>query len=225
MESKSRIWPSLGCCRSHKRGRSCGRLWFNGVLDPVLYVPAILGLWVLGLFGTYSSYTLCCGIKSSVYGQVRGALVPTNEGVPVADYDFMAVWSLYCMYQPCWVCGSKGYLVHTAHIPPLWNEKSRIWPSFGCPRSHNGGRPCGRLGFYGSLDAKLYVPAILGPWVQGLFGTYSSYTRLNVESKAHIWPSLGSCRSHKRGRPCGRLWLDGSLDPVLYVPAIFGKWV
>ena len=152
------------------------------------------------------------------------------------------------MYQPYWVCGSKGYLVHTAHIPPAvewkiaymakfgvplfpqsrasqwqimilwqfgpctvctshigsvspraiwyaqliyplpWNEKLRIWQSFGYPRSHNQGRPCGRLWFYGILDLKLYVPAILGPWVQGVFGTYSSYTGLNVESKARTWP-------------------------------------
>ena len=30
-------------------------------------------------------------MNSGVYGQVLGALVPRNEGVPLADYDFMAV--------------------------------------------------------------------------------------------------------------------------------------
>ena len=88
-----------------------------------LYVPAILGPWVQGLFGVYSSYIPWCGIKSSVYGQVRGVLVPTNEGVPVADNDSMVVWTMYCMYQPYWVRGSKGYLVHITHIPDLlWNQ-------------------------------------------------------------------------------------------------------
>ena len=143
--------------------------------------------------------------QNRVYGLVWDAVVPTNEGVPVAGYDFMAVWTLYCMYQPYWVCGSKGYLVHKAHIPPavelkvaymvkfgipsfpqtraspwqimilwqlgsctvctshigslgqraiwyrqliyplLWNEKSRIWQSLRCPRSHNQGGPWARF--------------------------------------------------------------------------------
>ena len=199
----------------------------------------------------------------------------------MADYDLMAVWTLYCIYQPYWVYGFKGYLVHTTDNPLLWNEQWRIWPSLGCPgshsrgrpcgrlwfhgrfypnhpnwvhgskcylvhiahipallwnqnrvwpslgccRSHNQGRPCGRLWFHGSLEPVLYVPAILGLWVQGLYGTYSSYTRLTVESKSRIWPSFGCCRSHKQGRPCGRLWFHGSLGPVLYVPAILGLWV
>ena len=137
----------------------------------------------------------------------------------------MAVWTLYCRYKPHGVCGFKGYLVHTTYIPLLWNEKSRLWPYLGRPGSHNRGRPCGRLWFHGSFNPNLYVPSILGPLVQMLFGTYSSYTRLTVESKSRIWPSLGCCRSHKQGRPCGRLWFHGSLEPVLYVPTILGLWV
>ena len=137
----------------------------------------------------------------------------------------MAVWTLYCRYKPHWVCGFKGYLVHTTHVPLLWNEKSRLWPNLGCPGSHNRGRPCGRLWFHGSFNPNLYVPCILGPWVQMLFGMYSSYTRLTVESKSRIWPSLGCCCSHKQGRPRGRLWFHDSLEPVLYVPTILGLWV
>ena len=30
-----------------------------------------------------------------VYDQVMGALVPRNEGVPLADYDLVAVWTLH----------------------------------------------------------------------------------------------------------------------------------
>ena len=165
--------------------------------------------------------------QNSAYGLVWDAVVATNGDVPVADYDFVAVWTLYSMCKPYWFCGSKGYLVHKAHIPAamefkvaymvpsvpqtraslwqimipwqfgpcivctshigsvgpraiwsikriyplLWNEKPRIWPSFWCPCSHIRGHPCGRLRFHGSLDPALYVPAILGPWVLGQFGT------------------------------------------------------
>ena len=62
-------------------------------------------------------------MKNRVYCKVWGALVPTIEAIPVADYAFMAVWTQNCMYQAYWVPGSKGYLVHIAHIPTLlWNE-------------------------------------------------------------------------------------------------------
>ena len=41
----------------------------------------------------------------------------------MADYDFMAVLTVYCMHQPYWVGGSKSYLVHITHIPALlWNQ-------------------------------------------------------------------------------------------------------
>ena len=132
VESKSRIWPSFGCCRSHKQGRPCGRLWFHGSLGPVLNVPAILGLWIQRLFGTHNSYTPCYRMKNRVYGQVWGALVPTIEGVPVADYEFKAVWTTpNCMYQPYWVRGSKGYLVHKAHISPAVELKVAYMAKFG----------------------------------------------------------------------------------------------
>ena len=65
--------------------------------------------------------------ENRVYGQVRGVLVPTILGVPMADFDFMAVWALYCMYQPYWVRGSKGYLVHIAHIPALMWNQNRVY--------------------------------------------------------------------------------------------------
>ena len=64
-------------------------------------------------------HTLRCGMNSGVYGQVWGALVPGNEGVPLVDYDIMAVQTLYCMYQQYRLPGSKGYLVHTGYIPSV----------------------------------------------------------------------------------------------------------
>ena len=81
--------------------------------------------WVCGSKANWYTQLLypCCRMKNRVYGQVWGALVATIEGIPVADYDFMVVWTAYCMYQPYWVGGSKGYLVHIAHIPAfLWNQ-------------------------------------------------------------------------------------------------------
>ena len=184
--------PSLGCPRSHKRERPDCRLWFYGSLDPVLYVPAILGLWVQGTFVTHNSYTPCRGMKNRVNGQIWGALfpqsmaslwqimiswqfdsncmfhpywvhgskgylvhiaripallwyqnrvyclfwdavIPTNEGIPAADYDFVAACTQYCMYKPYWVCGSKGYLVHTTHIPPAVEWKIAHMAKFGVP--------------------------------------------------------------------------------------------
>ena len=85
------IWLGLGCLGSQKRRRPCGRLWFYGNLDPALYVPAISAPGVKGLFGTHRLHVLCYGMNSGVYGQVWDAMVPRNEGVPVVDYDFMAV--------------------------------------------------------------------------------------------------------------------------------------
>ena len=85
-----RIWPSLGCLGSQKRRRPSGRLWYYGSLDPALYAPAVSAPWVKWLFGTHRLHTLWCGMNSGVYCQVWGALVSRNEGVPVADYDFMA---------------------------------------------------------------------------------------------------------------------------------------
>ena len=55
-----------------------------------------------------------------------GDLVPTIEGVPVADYDFMAALTPNCMYHPYWIHWSKGYLVHIAHIPALLWNKNRV---------------------------------------------------------------------------------------------------
>ena len=164
----------------------------------------------------------------------------------MADYDFIVVWSLYCMYQPYWVCGSKGYLVHIAHIPPAVEWKIAYMVKFGCPCFHNRGRPCVRLWFYGSLDPKLYVPAILDPWVQGFLVHIAHIPALLWNQNrvyGLVWDavvptnegvpvadydlmaSLECCHSHKRGSPYGRFWFHCSLDHFFYLPAILGLWV
>ena len=71
--------------------------------------------------------------QNRVYGLVWDAFVPTNEGVPMADYNFMVVWSLYCMYQQYWVFRSKGYLVHKAHLPPAVELQVACMAKFGVP--------------------------------------------------------------------------------------------
>ena len=85
------------------------------------------------LFGTLMLHTLCCGINIDVSGQVWGALVPRNECVPLADYDFMAVWTLHPMYQQYRLPGSKGYLIHTCYIPSLVEWILAYMAKFGVP--------------------------------------------------------------------------------------------
>ena len=114
-----RRWPVLGFLGSQKGMRPSGRLLFFGSLDPAPYVPAISAPWVKGLFGTHMLHTLYYGMNIGVYDQVWGSLVPRNEGVPLADCDFMAVWTLHPTYQQYRLPGSKGYLVHTCYIPSI----------------------------------------------------------------------------------------------------------
>ena len=124
---KSRLLPSLGCPSVHNRGRPCGRLCFYGSLDPKLYVPAILGPWVQWLFGTYSSYTRLLWNQNRGNGLVWDAAVTPNKGFPVADYDFVADWTLFCMYQPYWVCWSKGLFGTLSSYTPCCGIQSSVY--------------------------------------------------------------------------------------------------
>ena len=62
-------------------------------MDPKLYVPAILDPWVQGFLVHIAHIPALLWNQNRVYGLVWDAVVPTNEGVPVADYDLMAVWN------------------------------------------------------------------------------------------------------------------------------------
>ena len=114
--------------------------------------------------------------QNRVYGLVWDAVVTTNDGVPVADYDFMEVWTLYCVYQPYWPNGSKGYLVHKAHLPPALEIKVACMAKFGVPSLPQSMASLWQIMIWWQFDPVLYVLAILGPWVQGIFGAYISYT-------------------------------------------------
>ena len=128
-----RIWPSLGCLGSQKRRRPSGRLWFYGSPVPAPNVPAISAPWVKGLFGKYMLHTLYYGMNIGVYGQVWDSLFPRNEGVPMADCDFMAVWTLHPTYQQYRLPGSTGYLVHTCYIPSAVEWILAYMAKFGVP--------------------------------------------------------------------------------------------
>ena len=68
-----------------------------------------------------------------VDSQVWGALVPRNEGVPLADDELMAVWTLHPMYQQYRLPGSKGYLVHACYIPFVVESILAYMAKFGVP--------------------------------------------------------------------------------------------
>ena len=171
VESKSRIWPSFGCCRSHKRGLPCGRLWFHGSSDPVLYAPTILDMWVQVLFDTKAHIPPAVELKVAYMAKFW---VPSFPQTRASLWHIMILWQFGAvLYVPAilGLCVKGLFGIHSSYTPLLWNEKSRLLRSVWCPRSHNRGHPCDRLCFYGSLDPKLYKPDILGPWVQGLCGT------------------------------------------------------
>ena len=128
-----RIWPSLVCLGFKKRRRPSSRLRLYGSLGPAAYVPAISAPWVKGLFGTHMLHTLCCGMNIGIYGLVWGALVPRNEGVPVADCEFIAFRILHPMCQQYRLPGSKGYLVHTCYIPSVVEWILAYMARFGVP--------------------------------------------------------------------------------------------
>ena len=117
--------------------------------------------------------------QNRIYGLVWDAVVPTNEGVLVADYDLMAVWTLYCMYQPYWVCGSKGYLVHIAHIPFAVELKVAYMAKFGVPS-------------FRQRRASLWQIMIL--WQFGLYCMYQTYwvrgSKGYLVHTAHIPPAV-----------------------------------
>ena len=65
----------------------------------------------------------------------------------------------------------------------------------------------------------------MGPWVQGLFGTHSSYTHIMAEQRCvcgHVWGDSVPTN-------CRVLKADGhftvSQDPVQPVPSVMGPWV
>ena len=201
-----RIWPSLGCLGTQKLRRPSSRLWFYGSLDPAPYIPATSAPWVKGLFGTHLLHTLCCGMNIGVYGQVWGALVPRNEGVPLADYDFMAVWTLHPTYQQYRLAGSKGYLVHTCYIPSVVEWILAYMDKFGVPWFPKTKASLWQIMIWWQSGPCTLCTSNTGSLDQrAIWYTHVTYPLLWNEYW-RIWPSLGCLGFQKRRRPSGRLW-------------------
>ena len=67
----------------------------------------------------------------------------------------------------------------------------RIWPCLGSPCPPKLPRPEGGWLYYGTQDPVLPIPWVTGPWVQGLFGTYSTFTPIIAEQKCVYGPVWG----------------------------------
>ena len=67
----------------------------------------------------------------------------------------------------------------------------RIWPCLGWPCPPKLTRPWDGWSFYGSQDPVLPILWVTGPWVQGLFGTYSTFTPIIAEQKCVYGPVWG----------------------------------
>ena len=149
------------------------------------------------------------------------AVIPTNEGVPVADSDFIVAWALYCLYQPYWVCGCKGYFVHKAHIPTAVELKESCMAMFGVPSFPQSRASPWQIMILWQFGPQTVCTSHIRSVGPRVFCSYSSYTRLTVESKSRIWPSLGCCRSQglfgtyhsniqilsNKEYECGQIWL------------------
>ena len=67
----------------------------------------------------------------------------------------------------------------------------RIWPCLGWPCPPKLPRPKGGWSFYGNQNPVLPILWVTGPWVQGLFGTYSTFTPIIAEQKCVYGPVWG----------------------------------
>ena len=164
-------------------------------------------------------------MNSARYGHIWGALVPRNEGAPLADYDVLAVQTLHSMCQQYRLPGSKGYLVLIGYIPSVVEWLVAYMAKFGVPWFPETKASLWQIMIYGSLDPTLYVPAISAPWVKGLYGTHRLYTLfcgMNSGVYGKVWVVLVPT---KPSRTSGRLWFYGSPYSALYEPAISAPWV
>ena len=164
-------------------------------------------------------------MNSGVNGKVLGALVPRNEGVPLADYDFTAVWTLHCMYQPFWIPRSKGYLVHTGYTPSVVEWIVAYMTNFGVPWFPETKASLWQIMILWQSRLCTVCTSNIGSLGQrAIWDTQDTYP-LAWNELWRIWPSFGFLGSQKRWRPFGRLWFCGSPDPALYVQAILAPWV
>ena len=70
-------------------------------------------------------------IRNAYVAMFWGDPVPTNCHVLKADGHFTVARTLYYPYHKLWVPGSKGYLVHIAHLHPSWQIRNAYVAMFG----------------------------------------------------------------------------------------------
>ena len=227
-----RMWPCLGWPCPHKLPRPYGGWSFYGSQDPELPVLSVMGPWGHRIFGTYSSFSPIMAEEKCVCGHVWGDPVPTNCRVLRADGHFTVARTLNYLYYQLWVPGAKGYLVHIAHFPHNGRTEMRMWPCLGWPCPVKLPRPYGGWSFYGSQDPVLPVLSVMGPWLQGLFGTYSSFSTIMAEEKCvcgHVWgdPVPTNCRvlradghftvARALNYPYYQLWVPGAKGYLVHI--------
>ena len=202
-ETKASLWPIV-------------ILWQSGPCTP--RTSNISSLDQRAIWYTHVTYPL-------LWNDYWRALVPRNKCLPLADCDFLTVWTLHPMYQQYRLPGSKGYLVHTCYIPSIMEWILAYMAKFGMP-------------WFPETKASLWQ--IMNLWQSGhcilctsnigslgqraIWYTHVTYP-LMWNEYWRIWPSLGCLGAQKRRRPSGTLWFYGSLVPAPYVPAISAPWV
>ena len=72
-------------------------------------------------------------------------LSPQNGRALREDGHFTVARTLYYSYHQLWVPGSKGYLVHIAALPPLWQIRNAYVAMLGVPLSPQTAVSLGRM--------------------------------------------------------------------------------
>ena len=159
-----------------------------------------MGPWMLGILVTYSSLTPVMANEKCVYGQVSDPSIPTNYRVVSVDGHFVVARTLYLLYVlPVMGSWAQGILdSYSSYIPTIANQTcvyDQIWSDpipVNCPVVKVGGHfRVARTLFYP-------VPQVMGSWVQGILGKYSSYTPIIANQKCLYL--LGRHYSHKLPR-------------------------
>ena len=164
-------------------------------------VHPFIGPWIQKLFGTYCSYSPILANPMWAYDHVWEPLLQ------FCNCNFMVAWTLYYPNHHLWVPESKCYLVNVAYTP-----------KFGVALFPQTAASFGGWLIYGSQDTLL---SVRHSWVQGLFGTYNSYTATLA--------NLRRVHCQVRGTPIPTNYRvvgadgHGSLDPLLSLQAFMGS--
>ena len=96
-------------------------------------------------------------IRNAYVAMFGVTLSPTNCRVLKADGHFTVARTLYYPYHKLWVPGSKGYLVHIAHLHHYGRLEMRMWPCLGVTLSPTNCRVLKADGHF-TVARTLYYP-------------------------------------------------------------------